>query len=161
MERPVSGVAVFEPSGKPGTRFREARQWLVRAIQSNGVEIVVKEGSAGPMMGNTNAAALEFLAYLHGMTAEVCSTLGVDLFDFPIQSWRVLALGTARVPKHIAKDRRRSWWKRQAIARCQELGWTVKTDDEAEACLIAHAYRLKTDRTYAINATPLLAGAMP
>jgi hypothetical protein len=161
MDRPVSGVAVFEPSGKPGTRFREARQWLVRAIQSNGVEVVVKEGAAGPMMGKTNAATLEFLTYLHGMTLEVASTLGVDVVDMPISTWRSLALGIGKAPKHIAADRRRQWWKRQAIAKCEQMGWPVKGDDEAEACCIAIAYRLRTDRTFAINATPLLAGAMP
>jgi hypothetical protein len=156
MDAPASGVRVFEVAGKVGTRYREARQWMQRTIQSAGVEVVVKEGSAGPMLGTTNASATEFLAYMHGMVAEVCSTLDVDLVDMPIPTWRSLALGTSRVPKHIPKDRRRSWWKRQAIARCDELGWPVRSDDEAEALLIAHAYRLRTDRTYAVNTTPLL-----
>jgi hypothetical protein len=158
MDRPVIGVKVFEPSGKVGTRYREARQWLVKMIQTHRVEVVVKEGSAGPMMGNTTAATQELLAYLHGMVAEVCSTLDVDLFDMPIATWRSLALGTSRVPKHIKPDRRRSWWKRQAIERCEQLGWPVTSDDAAEAALIAHAFRLRTDRTYAVATTPLLSG---
>lgn len=162
MDRPASGVVVFEPSGKPGTRFREARQWLVRAVQSNGIEVVVKEGAAGPMMGKTNAATLEFLTYLHGMTAEVCSTLDVGLVDMPINTWRSMVLGTSRAPKHITdSNKRRQWWKRQALAKCEELGWPVRDDNAAEASLIAYAYRLKTDQTFSINSTPLLAGAMP
>jgi hypothetical protein len=151
------GVAEFPP-GKLGTRYREARQWLIRLLNEFAPDIVVKEARFLPM-GPSSVQSDEFLSYLHGCVAEVTSTLNIPrLVDFSVSEWRNLALGTAKAPKHIPSTQRRKWWKAQAIERCAELGWPVRSDDEAEALLILHAYRIKTDRTYAINATPLLRG---
>jgi hypothetical protein len=52
----------------------------------------------------------------------------VPVDEAPIQTWRAFVLGNGRMPKREAKTR--------AIQVCAQLGWKVRSDDEAEAACI-------------------------
>ena len=157
MDAPVSGCKLLDAK-RLGTRAHEAREWLRITIISNDIDLVVRETRL-VSMGQTNAFADPWLYYLQIMIEEVAHALGVPVEDAPVQSWRKVFLGAAVAPKHIVKDRRRNWWKRQAIARCGELGWPVKTDDEAEACGILYWIRCQHDPQFAANSIGLFARA--
>lgn len=48
--------------------------------------------------------------------------------------WRKYALGRGTAPK--GTENGRDWLKREAIKCCDSRGWSIKSQDEAEACLI-------------------------
>lgn len=157
MDRPEYGLAVWDAK-RVGTRNREAREWVRQRIIHAEAEVVVKE-ALPPMQGATNFAAMGTLAYLHGMVEEVCATLHVPCEDIAIMTWRKHFLGTGTAPKGMTAPQRKTWWKRKAIARCEELGWPVKGNDLAEALGIAYAWRLAHDRSFASLDGPLMARA--
>ena len=77
MALPAAGCRVWDAKNE-GTRNREARDWLLRTVEINGVGQIVKE-ALPPMQGATNFASMSALGYLHGMACEVAATAGLSL----------------------------------------------------------------------------------
>lgn len=155
---PESGVEVFETARKRGIRNKDARDWLRRMLDYYRPECLFKEA---PVVGGAAAQTswMMMKGYLHGMAEEVAAGFNISLDEAdPMPSaWRKIVFGYGIIKGKNASAE----WKRRAIAKCDELGWPVKSHDAAEAMLLAHAFRLRTDKTYAIRDTPLLRQVSP
>lgn len=69
--------------------------------------------------------------------------------------WRKVAFNSAQPPKGLDYDKRRKWWKSEAIKRCIRNGWNIESDDVAEAALLWEYACGDLVPDVAIESTPL------
>lgn len=99
---------------------------------------------------------------LYGIRAhaiEICKSLNVPCREVNVQAWRDKIHGRRTAPKGTPNAS--AWWKTQALQRCSQLGWPVKSKDAAEGALIAEYLRitLKEERLgIALRPDDLFAG---
>lgn len=80
---------------------------------------------------------------LYGIRAhaiEVCHAINVPCREVNNVTWRAKIYGGIRPPKSTTD--RSGWWKKQALERCQLLGWDIKSKDAAEGAMIAEYLRI-------------------
>lgn len=68
---------------------------------------------------------------------------------FSSSEWRRTAFSGRRPPKDLKTyNERRDWWKGEALLLCGQRGWGIRSDDQAEACLIwAHGCEVVKPRS--------------
>lgn len=89
------------------------------------------------------------------------------LLDVSSSEWRMHFLGLKQAPKQIGasenpkkrQSMRRSWIKKKARDCCEQRGWIVKSDDEADALGLLDYARAKLNPNYGTATTPLFADA--
>lgn len=93
-----------------------------------------------------------------------CIEMGIELergqanrqifgpFKFTTSSWRSGYWGRyPKLPDSWDKERKRKAHKAKAMQACADEGWSVRTDDEAEALLMLVAFRKKMDPSFAFG----------
>lgn len=132
--KPLSGAVRLGMTGAtPQEKGWAFIQWLGEAVSFHKPRMLIYEAplpTSRPQGGSTNSTAFMLigLAFLAGAVANGFGCYHID------------AAYASTVRKHfIGKGNvQRSQAKALTIKRCQELGWTPKTDDEADALALLH-----------------------
>ena len=146
--RPNSGVYKVPKHENPldpliGRRMNSLERFLIEVLKHNKIDRCFYEE---PYTARGKMA--DKVGYLSNVTrygypvviAMACDKVGVRCSTVPIQTWRSLSGVPTQAPKRVTgTEPRRKWLKAFALTRCAELGYEVKTDDEADATLIWHA----------------------
>lgn len=70
--------------------------------------------------------------------------------------WRKFALGRGNAPKDVRPHKDgREWLKHEAVKKCDARGWPIKSQDEAEACLIWEYGCEQIEPSVTLNRMPL------
>jgi hypothetical protein len=110
--------------------------FVVNQILEHGVTHVFSEA---PFIGDTITKMIYQLFTVSGAIATACvkarERLGRGIYwdHFTPAEWRSEFIGS--IPNHLdTKEERRAWYKAEALRRCEDRGWPVASDHEAEAC---------------------------
>lgn len=131
--RPSWGTWTLPPVGDDlgayGTAFRSEvqQQWL--HVARPGAVIVARK----VMMGGDRAASDEAQVVLLGHLSQLANEYGIPFR----RTWEV----TARTAFFAPDPAPRKNPKPAIIARCEELGWLTRTDDEADALVMLEYLR--------------------
>ena len=154
----VSGIAVESPDpGRPicmtfrvregddGSRLEHFEEWLCDQIEAHTPDVVAWEAPLIPH-GNallTRAQTVLLLVQLAGVVALFATRYGC----------RRMPLNVARVKKFWTGHGRAE--KADMIARCEQLGWSVRSDHEADAAAVWALAKSTVDPAWSPTATPL------
>ncbi len=148
MTLPASGtVSVGRESA--GMCFATFRDWLNDQLIGNEVEHLVIEAAFVSVKTASSAPRLYGLA---AICDELCYRRRIGRPErIAPTAWRRFFLGQAMAPKTVAAKHRRAWLKREAVARCRNLGIDVKSDDEADAIGVLYYERARLIPAYGIQ----------
>lgn len=153
----ISDVAEFEKD--LGAFNRQYRQWLTRTIKEHEVSHVVIEAAILPQ-GNTNITTLKKAYAINMNTHDIGKALGCAVVEVQNGTWRSHFLCGSTPPKeHRGKGKQSKWYKAAVKEKCADRGFSVRDDNEADALGILDWARAQEDPNYAVNSTPLFAGA--
>lgn len=158
-----TGVAVGEPGGRPlsftevlgdtgehhGARFAQALRMMKRLIKQYEPAYIALEAPIGVHGGGSNRRP-EMLMGLRGCVMGVAHMAHIPFEQFAVSTIRKEFLGTGKLKRVEAK--------RATIARCEALGWSVKNDDEADACALWNLACSHRSQAHSISSTPLFKG---
>lgn len=85
----------------------------------------------------------------------VCHNAKIEpAFKYTTGQWRSINFGDQNkvAPKHLKPPQKREWYKARSIQKCQDLGYQIYNDDEAEALLLCRAHRITLDPKLAYEA---------
>lgn len=144
----TSGICHGEPGKAPvysllrlpsvpeyGDRFNVLEDKLREFIIGNGVTHVYYET---PFVSERfmSIAQIELLYGYKATIRKAGAREGIRSVPVVASQWRSVAFNRARPPKGLDYERRRKWWKAEAIKRCVRNGWNIESDDVAEATLL-------------------------
>lgn len=140
-ERPRSGCIRLDSGMSPGRRFvtLEGRiRNLIAVYELDEIFIEARYIQTDPKRFDINAARLGYGWEAAIMMAAEKEGIGAEKITFVTgDQWRKTAFGNAKAPKSVEGwAQRRKWLKKAAIAACGERGWSINSEDEAEACLL-------------------------
>lgn len=156
-DRFIHAEAFTAKGDRHGDIFHSFRQWWLPFLRSHGVERVaveeplrsdltrteVKFVDGAAVKSRAPITNMQTLLGLYGTRAhaiEICAALNIPCVEVNSQEWRGMIHGTRRAPKGTPNSS--EWWKQQALARCEQLGWPVPSKDAAEAALICEWLRI-------------------
>ena len=144
---PVSGVHALPKTGEElGPFLHSYGHWLKKLLETERIERVIFEEAIMPS-GMTNLTTLLKLYGLIGMTETVCYTKQIPVFQIAAGTWKKAFCGRGNFGKSAKPY--------PPIARCQEMGWTVKDDNEADARGIWVTAVQRIDASSAMRFDPL------
>jgi len=151
-----TGVAIGEPGCRPilftekftgghGERFAESQEMAARIIRQYKPALIVIE--APLKLPRTSADVELVLMGLRACVLAVAYRKRVATEMHAVQTIRKHFIGTARLKRKAAKA--------ATIARCKQLGWKPKNDDEADAGALWDLACSMTSRSHSLSRTPL------
>ncbi|MCT4654255.1 MAG: hypothetical protein N4A65_00435 [Cohaesibacter sp.] len=128
---------------------------MINQIKGHEVSTVIIESPILPS-GVTQIKTLLKLYALNVNTHDIVKALGCSLEEVPVQTWRKhFLLGRTPPKEHRVKGKQSNWYKKAVKQRCQDLGWQIKDDNQADALGLLDYSRSRMDPTYAAKSTPL------
>jgi Holliday junction resolvasome RuvABC endonuclease subunit len=157
-----TGVAVGEPASKPilfteklglsgchhGERMAEAMRMMNRIIKQYEPSLIVLE--APLKLPGTRADIEQVLMGLRGCVMGVAHMHHIQFEQHAVQTIRKHFIGHGRLKRKAAKA--------ATIARCKQLGWNPRNDDEADAAALWDLACSHTSRAHSLAGTPLFGG---
>jgi hypothetical protein len=143
MARPASGS--FELPSSPDDLGRAGfvlHRELARLLKDHGFQRVYYEAPLPPsrMMGVTQLHTIAKVFCIASHIESFCCALNLRCRQVPQGAWRKAFVGKGGGEKSAT-------FKAWARERCEQLGWPVRSHDEAEACGILH-YAIGLDRNF-------------
>lgn len=130
MVEPVCGSWSPPTAGaRHGVMLSHVRDWLDGIIKHHRIFKVIFEA---PFVGK-RPAAHAVVCKMIGVIELVCMDHDIPCVEVTSGEWRKQFFGAVRAPKAIPKSQRRAWLKGQAIGACNDRGWQIGNDDEADA----------------------------
>ena len=147
--RPILFTEKLGQTGAPhGERFDAALHMMSRIIKQYSPALIVLE--APLKIPGTKSDVEMMLMGLRGCVMGVAHRHHIPFDQHSVQTIRKHFIGTAKLKRKEAKL--------ATIARCKQLGWGPKNDDEADAAALWHYACCLTSRSYSISQTPLFGG---
>jgi hypothetical protein len=129
-------------------RFAEFAQWLRAKLIADQIDHLAIEMPVPQRNGMTNLGTLQTLHGLRAIAMALGGAINIPIIEVNNQEWRQHFLGQRVAPKSVPKDKRSAWWKKQCVKRCEELGWTVKGHNAADALGVLDFVRCTRDFSY-------------
>lgn len=158
LNRPHAGEKKLE-SKDEARRFAEFGQWLRAKIVADQIEYLAIEEAVPQRNGLTTQSTLLLLHGLRAVALAQAASINIPIMEVNTQEWRQHFLGQRTAPKTVPKNKRSEWWKKQCLKRCDELGWTVKGHNAADALGILDCARAGLDFSYGAGSGDLFRGA--
>lgn len=161
----VGGQPVFSNLRLPaveeyGDRYNVLEDGLRSMIKGNAITDVFYET---PYVSERfmSVTQIELLYGYKATIRKACSREGIRAVGVVAAQWRKRAFDSAQPPKGLSYEKRRKWWKAEAIKRCIYNGWNIASDDVAEATLLWEYACGTLDVNVAVQSTPLFALVKP
>ena len=135
---PKSGVIRLDSGMAPGRRFCTLEGRVRHIIASYEIDCVFLE--APFVQHDKSKFDVQVVRLSYGYLAAITMAaekegIGPEHIHLVEPSlWRSSQLGTTRAPKGTKNNR--EWLKKAAIDKCRSYGWTITSNDQAEACLL-------------------------
>lgn len=137
--------------------LNQLRDWLRLMIVTKHVILVAYEA---PFVGPLTRHDLLFrMCELPGVIKLVCFDLMVPCEAVPPPTWRKHFLGFGQAPRGIKKGQRTRIMKDAAMTACNERGWPIASDDEADALGILDYLLCRDFAGHGADTSPLFRGA--
>ena len=107
-------------------------EWLEVMLDQHDLSSVTFESPIMP--GVTNIMTLRKLYALTGYCEMACLRRQIRCEELHQQTWRKHFMKATRAPKTVPANKRTKWLKDLCIAECQNRGWDISNDNEADAC---------------------------
>lgn len=149
-KEPIFGsVRFIKPGGSRAAAYRAFRTWLDENwnVRGDQPDLIVFESPAVPMImhGKTNIDTVKMLIGYAEHLEEYCHGK-FELREATVAQVRAHFLGS-NMKAAIAKP--------LTMQRCQQLGWNVTTNDEADACALWNYQCSWLDPEVGVRTTPL------
>ena len=161
-QAPRSGTIRLDSGMSPAKRFclLEGRvRHLISAYEIDALFIESRYIQTDPKRFDINAARLGYgweAAIV--MAAEKEGLAAERVFWATSDEWRKHALGHPKAPKEVEGwEKRRKWLKARAKEECAARGWPIRSEDEAEACLLWEYATETLQPASTLNRLPLFA----
>lgn len=140
-QQPKSGTIRLDSGMSNGRRFATLEGRVRNLIGVYEIDMVVME--APYIQTDPSKFDIQVVRLGYGYQAAIlmaCEKEGIGAERITLVEstvWRKYALGRGNAPKDVRpfKDGR-EWLKQEAIKSCDKRGWPIRSQDEAEACLI-------------------------
>ena len=156
------GVAVGDPNTIPlcftevlgetgthhGARFAQALRMMNRLIKTYEPGLIVLEAPMKIARGNKNIE--EVLMGLRACVMGIAHMHHIPFEQHDVKTIRKHFIGNGSLKRADAKA--------ATIARCGQLGWKVKNDDEADAAALWDYACSRQSRSHSLQGTPLFGG---
>jgi len=140
-QKPFHGV--IRTQGGIGEKLASFSNILEELIRSYDPDLIVIEQPLHSIPRAGSSKSLRLLLGLCAMAECVGHWHNIPVREVPMATWRKHFIGAGRAPKGEPRD----WCKRQAMHRCEVLGWGEMSDDEAEACgILDYALSLRNSK---------------
>lgn len=153
---PVShGVAVLPSTGEDIGWFADAFEMrLAELLDEMEPDHLVFES---PILRGkkTSLAAARKLCGLAYHTELIARRRKLLVTEANLSEIRDHFIGITSAPRDVPKAKRRQWLKDKVVAECKRRGFSVTSDDDADAIALLSLRLSQLDATYSLKATPL------